>query len=234
MKYRILFITVLLSVDLSAEPSFIGETLNYTAGFRLFPAGNATLSMSSDYLDGKMVYLLTSTVTTNSFLSNFYKVRDVIQSWLSPDNLSLRRTAQTIREGSYKRDHEANILGDSLAVSMQNVIKLPGKVYDPVAYVYFLRMQTLIVGNRYHFYSYGETNMKKVYVDVIGMETIKVPAGKFRCFKIAPVSGDGKPLLKNNGAMKVWLSEDKSHLPIKIEQNTNVGTMVMKLKSVSH
>ena len=75
--------------------------------------------------------------------------------------------------------------------------------------------------------------MKEVIVDVTGKETIKVPAGTFNCFKIEPVSGDGKPLLKNNGVMRVWLSDDSLHLPIKIEQNTNIGTMVMKLKNIN-
>ena len=234
MKYRIIVISILSGILSSTTPEFIGEVLHYSAGFRIFPAGNATLSMSSDYLDGEMVYLLTTTVSTNSFLSNFYKVRDVVQSWLSTDNLSLKRIIKTIREGRYQLDHEARILGDSLAISVQSSIKLSGKVYDPVAYVYFLRMQTLLVGNRYHFYSYGETSMKEVFVNVTGIETIKVPAGTFRCFKIEPVSGDNKPLLKNNGAMHVWLSEDKLHLPIKIEQNTNIGTMVMRLKAVTH
>ena len=210
------------------------EVLHYSAGFRFFPAGNATLSMRSDSLEDELVYLLTSTVTTNSFLSNFYKVRDVIKSWLSPDNLSLKKTVQTIREGHYHRDHEAHIIGDSLAISKKYIIKLSGEVYDPVAYVYFLRLQKLLEGNRYRFFSYGHKKMKEVIVDVTGKETIKVPAGTFKCFKIEPVSGDGKPLLKNKGAMRVWLSEDSLHLPIKIEQNTSIGTMVMKLKEISH
>ena len=72
----------------SASPDFIGEVLHYSAGFRFFPAGNATLSMVSDSLEDEMVYLLTSTVSTNSFLSQFYKVRNVVKSWLSPDNFS--------------------------------------------------------------------------------------------------------------------------------------------------
>ena len=146
------------------------------------------------------------------------------------DNLSLIKTVQTIREGRYHRDHEASILGDSLAVSEKNIIKIPGEVYDPVAFVYFLRMQNLLEGKQYRFFSYGETKMKEVIVDVIGKETVIVPAGTFKCFKIEPVSGNEKPLLKNNGAMRVWLTEDSLHIPIKIEQNTNIGTMVMKLK----
>ena len=234
IKNRTIFICILLTCVWSSSPNFIGEVLHYSAGFKFFPAGNATLSMESDSLEGEMVYLLSSTVKTNSFLSKFYEVKDVIKSWLSPDNLSLKKTVQTIREGRNHRNHEAIILGDSVAVSKKHTIKLTGKVYDPVAYVYFLRMQKLLEGNRYHFFSYGKTKMKEVIVDVMGIETIKVPAGTFKCFKIEPVSGDGRPLLKNNGAMRVWLSEDSLHLPIKIEQNTNIGTMVLKLKDISH
>jgi len=234
MRYRIIFIITLLTLGWSSTPDFIGEILHYSAGFRIFSAGTATLSMKSDSLDDEMVYLLTSTVRTNSFLSNFYKVKDVVKSWLASDDLSLKKTVQTIREGRYHRDHEARIFGDSLAISKKNTIKLPGEVYDPVAYIYFLRMQQLLEGNRYRFYSYGKTKMKEVIVDVTGKETITVPAGTFKCFKVEPVSGDNKPLLKNNGVMRVWLTEDSLHIPIKIEQHTNIGTMVMKLKSVSH
>ena len=41
---------------------------------------------------------------------------------------------------------------------------------------------------------------------------------------------DNKKLLKNDGQMKVWFTKDKKFIPIKIEQSTNVGTMVMELE----
>ena len=72
--------------------------------------------------------------------------------------------------------------------------------------------------------------MKEVIVNITAKETVRVSAGIFNCLKIEPVSGDGKPLLKNNGQMRVWLSDDSLRLPVKIEQITNIGTMVMKLK----
>ena len=234
IKHAIILFIILFTLGWTKSPDFIGEVLQYSAGFRIFPAGNATLSIQSDSLENELTYLLTTTIRTNSFLSKFYEVRDEVKSWLSTDNLSLKKTVQTIREGRYKRDHDAIIIGDSIAVSKNNIVKLSDKVYDPVAYVYFLRMQKLLQGNQYRFFSYGETKIKEVIVDVTGKETIKVPAGRFNCFKIEPVSGDGKPLLKNNGVMRVWLSDDSLHLPIKIEQNTNIGTMVMKLKEITH
>lgn len=234
MKHRIIFIGMLLTVMWSSSPDFIGEVLHYSAGFRFLPAGNATLSMQSDSLENEMVYLLTSTVRTNSFLSNFYKIRDDIKSWLSTDNLSLKKTVQTIREGRYRKNHEARILGDSLAISEKRITRLPGAVYDPIAFVYFLRLQKLLEGNQYSFFSYSRKKITKIIVDVTGRETIQVPAGTFTCYKIEPVAGNGKSILKNNGVMRVWLTDDSLHIPIKIEQNTSIGTMVMKLKKITH
>jgi len=231
IKKKILII-ILFTFGWNKTPDFIGEVLQFSAGFRIFPAGNATLSIQSDSLENELAYILITTVKTNSFLSAFYEVNDIIYSWLSPKDLSLKKTVQTIREGKYKRDHESIIVGDSIAISINNEIKLSSKVYDPIAFIYYLRMQQLNIGNRYNFLSYGEKSMKKVFVDITKKEKISVPAGTFNCYKIEPVSGDGKPLLKNNGIMRVWLSDDSLHVPIKIEQNTNIGTMVMKLKQL--
>ena len=233
-KYRLLLLIILWSWSWTSTPNFINEVLHYSVSFRYFSAGNATLSMTSDTLNDKMVYLLTSTLKTNSFLSKFYSIRDEIKSWLSLDNLSLIKTMQKIREGRYRRNHNALILGDSLAVSKDHNLELPGNVYDPMAFIYFLRQQKLIEGDQYSFYSYGPKKIKEIIVHITGKEMIKVPEGTHNCYKIEPISGDGKPLLKNNGIMKVWLSEDSLHLPVKIEQNTKIGAIVMQLKSITN
>ena len=223
-------IILLLACAWTNYPDFIGEELKYAAGFRFFPAGEAILTFSVDSLNGKSVYKLTTSIKTNSFLDAFYKVRDEIQSWLNPENLSLKKTIQTIREGHYHLDHQSMIQGDSIAVSGNKIKDLPGKVYDPVSFVYYLRNQDLSIGNSYKFFSYNRKKIKEVIVNVTAKETIRVSAGTFDCLKIEPVSSDGKPLLKNNGQMRVWLSDDSLRLPVKIEQKTNIGTMVMKLK----
>ena len=223
-------VILLLSCTLASNPDFIGEELKYAAGFRFFPAGEAILTFSADSLNGESVYKLITSVKTNSFLDAFYEVRDDIQSWLNPKNLSLKKTIQTIREGNYHRDHQSIIQGDSIAVSGNMIRNLPGRVYDPVSFVYYLRNQDLSLGNSYNFFSYDWKKIKEVIVNITAKETIKVSAGTFDCFKIEPVSSDGNPLLKNNGQMRVWISDDSLKLPVKIEQKTNIGTIVMNLK----
>ena len=46
-----------------------------------------------------------------------------------------------------------------------------------------------------------------------------------------PQSKDGK-LIKNKGSIKLWLSNDDYKIPIKIENRTNIGDMIMKLKKI--
>ena len=224
-------IVILLSAcTWASNPDFIGEELKYAAGFRFFPAGEAIITFYADSLNGESVYRLTTSVKTNSFLDVFYEVRDEIQSWLNPEDLSLKKTIQTIREGSYHRDHQSIIQGDSITVSRNKIRNLPGRVYDPISYVYYLRNQDLSIGNSYNFFSYDRNKIREVIVNITAEETVRVSAGIFNCLKIEPVSNDGNPLLKNNGQMRVWLSDDSLRLPVKIEQKTNIGTMVMKLK----
>ena len=228
------FLFLLLAFIYGGPEEFAGEVLHYSAGFRIFPAGQAVLSFTSDSLQGEPVYLLTTSVRTNAFLDAFYEVRDEIKSWLNPEFLSLKKTIKKIREGNLHRDHEAVIQGDSLAVWSTNSKILPGKVYDPVAFVYYLRTQDLQLGDSYSFHSYSRKKIRKVIVDITAKETIRVSAGTFNCLKVEPISPDGKPLLKNNGEMRVWLSDDNLKLPVKIEMKTNVGTMVMKLKDYKY
>ena len=99
-KYQLLIL--LLAPILSNGPNFVGEELQYAAGFRFFPAGEAILTFSLDSLNGESVYRLTTSIKTNSFLDAFYEVRDEIQSWLQTENLSLKKTIHTIIEKTAK------------------------------------------------------------------------------------------------------------------------------------
>ena len=234
IKLIVLIIDVQFNFIWTSPLSFSGEVLHYSAGFRFFPAGRAELSFVSDSLNGEQVYILSTSIKTNSFLDKFYEVRDEITAWLNPESLSLLKTIQNIREGSYHRDHEAIIQGDSLALWDEQSRELPGKVYEPVAFIYYLRSQNLQLGDSYQFYSYSRKKIREVVVHITGSETVKVAAGTFSCLKVEPVSNDGKPLLKNNGEMRVWLSDDNLKLPVKIEMKTNIGNMIMKLKDYNH
>jgi len=153
-----------------------------------------------------------------------------MHSWLNVEDFSLLKIVKIIREGKYHRNHSAHIQGDSLLIWNKKYFTITEPVYDPIAFIYFLRSQELSLEDSFHFLSAGEKKVKEVWVNITGKEKIKVPAGNFDCLKVEPVSPYGKPLMQNNGELRVWLSNDDNKLPIKIEMKTNIGTMVMKLK----
>ena len=231
-KHKTYLLFLLITSIWAISPNFVGEELHYSAGFRLFPAGNAIISLKSDSLNGKLTYLLSTSIKTNSFLDNFYEVRDETLSWLSVEDFSLLKIVQNIREGNYHRNHSAHTQGDSLLIWNKKYFTITEPVYDPIAFIYFLRSQKLSLGDSFHFLSAGEKKVREVWVNITARESIKVPAGDFDCLKVEPVSPNGVPLLKNNGELRVWLSNDNKRLPVKIEMKTNVGTMVMKLKEI--
>jgi hypothetical protein len=222
-KLTYLLIMILLSVAW-------GEKLVYSAGFRLFDAGEAVFTSQSKILNDEPVLLITSTIKTNSFLSRFYKVHDVVKIWSNKDDFTLIKIEKDVNEGSYHLDYSAHVTEDLKLVSAKKMIQLESKVYDPISAIFMLRKQPLTEGDSYKFTTVENGIIQKVNVMVGGIEKVSVPAGKFNTRQIIPISDDGVPLFKHDGKMKVWYSDDVHHLPVKMEQKTNVGTLILKLK----
>ena len=65
---------------------------------------------------------------------------------------------------------------------------------------------------------------------VAKIEKIKVPYGTFECLNITPVND--KNLIKNNGVLEIWYTNDNNKIPIKIKLNTKIGTFIMKLNKI--
>jgi hypothetical protein len=207
-----------------------GEKLVYSAGFRLFTAGEAIFISQEDFLDDEPILLITSTIKTNSFLSRFYKINDMIKVWSNRDDLSLIKIEKEVNQGSYHIDYSAHISDDLRLISDKKTLQLESKAYDLISAIFMLRKKALTYGDSYKFSIVGNGTIQKVNVMVGEIEKVSVPAGNFDTRKIIPISDAGVPLFKHDGQMKVWYSDDDRHIPVKMEQKTNVGTLILKLK----
>ena len=222
-KIIYIFIAILFSTA-------FGEKLVYSAGFRLFDAGEAIFTFEESTLKNEPVFLISSTIRTNAFLSRFYKVNDIVKVWSDKDDLTLIKIEKEINEGNYHLNYSAQVSDDLNLISGDKKIKLDSKVYDPISAIFMLRNKPLNAGDSYKFTTVENGIIQHVNVMVGHIEKVSVPAGSFDTRQLIPVSNDGKPLFKNDGRMKVWYSDDESHLPVKMEQKTNVGTLILKLK----
>ena len=80
----------------------------------------------------------------------------------------------------------------------------------------------------------GKRVQKKIKYKLIvsGKEEIKSKIGSFNCYIVKPFH-QGKGLLKNEGDMKIWISDSEKRLPIKIQIKMKFGSMKLDLISVN-
>ena len=97
---------------------------------------------------------------------------------------------------------------------------------------YYLRTIELKENIVMSFSAYEGKKIINYNLQMTGSEIIKSPLGKFKCKIIKPFR-DGKNLLKNSGDMRIWISDDKQRLPVKIQIKMKVGTMTLLLKEIN-
>ena len=64
----------------------------------------------------------------------------------------------------------------------------------------------------------------------MGKEDVKMRQGTFRCLKFVPVIQEGR-IFKDEEDMKVWITDDKNHIPIMVESKILVGSIKMEVVS---
>ena len=67
---------------------------------------------------------------------------------------------------------------------------------------------------------------------VIDQEMIKTSFGKFNAIVVSPVSNNDSSIIRNNGDMKIWFTNDENRYPIKIELKINYGRLVLLLNDI--
>jgi hypothetical protein len=220
-------IIITLSFVLTLE-----ETLIYDLSFKGFNAGESILSIKQDTTNAGFNYNLTSIIKTNKFLDRIYKIRDRIDVLLNGDDYSLIKVVKNLEQNGKKTTFKSTIDYENLTASSNNkTITLPSSVLDPLGAIYYLRNFDIRIGDTFEFITYDNDKLRDIIIVAKNIEVISTSIGRFECIVLSPQSKDGK-LLKNKGSMKLWLSNDEQKFPIKIENRTNIGKMVMKLKNI--
>jgi hypothetical protein len=223
-------------------PFMPGEQLVFALKWGFIAAGEATLSvLPMATVDQDEVYHFVMTAQTNSVVDLFYKVRDRIDSYadLSMSHSLVYRKDQ--QEGSTIRDIEVLFDWDARQVHYtdrgESRKPLPVQPYsfDPLSVFYYVRMLDLQEGG---IHEYPVTDGKKnllARLTVLGRETIKVPAGTFDTYKLAPDLRDlgGVFEKSRNAKLFLWVSADEGHRLVKIQSKVVVGSFVAELTSIN-
>ena len=141
----------------------------------------------------------------------------------------------SIEQKISNRDKKLNIKVDK---ENKNIIRNGKKLnfysdtlFSPYSLIHFLRKEKIEINNQYDYKIFDGKKIRNILFEVSKIEKVKVPYGTFQCLNIKPITEEN--VIKNNGFLELWYTNNNEKIPVKIKLETNIGTFIMKLKKIN-
>ena len=208
----------------------VGERLEYEVRFGPLKVGRASMEvMGVEEVRGRRTWHTRFQVTGGTL---FFRVNDVLESWIDMETFSSLRFRQQLSEGSSDRLYEYEIYPERATYIQKGKEEKPSvsRPLDDGSFLYFLRTIQLELGATYEFSRYFMPDRNPVRLDVLGRDTVDVPAGRFDALVIRPVI-KAKGVFSEDGRAQVWLSNDADHVLLQMTSHLKIGSINLHLKS---
>lgn len=212
----------------------VGEKLTFDIKYGFVTAGHAVMSIPAiRYVNGRKTYETRVEASSTSGFDWIFKVRDRYETFMDVDGIFPWRFEQHVREGNYSKDYNAFFDPDALTAesSEGKTYKVPQYVHDIVSAFYYVRtldMTHTRKGDIVHLQNFFDGETHPLDVRVLGHQKVETEAGDFNCVVIEPMVVQGG-LFKNEGTIKIWLTDDDNHMPVKMASKILIGEIVATL-----
>lgn len=213
-----------------AVPFTVGERLVFEVKFGALKVGQGTMEvLDTVSVRGRPAWHTRFRVRGGI---PFYRVDDVLESWIDRVDFHSLRFVQDFEEGGRTRERRYDMYPER-AVFQENGKPEEASIPNPLddgSFLYFIRTIPLEVGRSYEFHRYFRPDRNPVVVKVLGRETITVPAGTFQTLVLQPVI-KSKGIFSENGQARIWLSDDDRRIMVQMKSRTKIGSLNLYLQS---
>ena len=223
-------------------PFYPGEKLTFKLKWTIIPAGEAVLEvLPIETINGAKAYHFVLTARSNSFIDHFYKVRDRIDAYANIEMTHTILYKKKQHEGKNKKDVVVNFSWGQNKALYSNFnnknppIDILSGSFDPLSAFYYMRLAEV---KKNSIIERPVTDGKKCIIgkaSVIKKERIKLASGTYDTYLIEPdlkhVGGVFKK--SKNAKIKVWVTADNRHIPVKIKSKVIVGSFAGELVSAT-
>jgi len=248
MKYLLCLLFSLVTFILTAQNNAIapGEKLAYTASYNmsgiLTDIAEVTMETSEAKTSKATLLRLKCTATTYSKWDNFFKIVDLYESYVNPNNLNPYLHKRDINEGSYYKymkytfDYKTNTI-KSIQRKRKNQEENKNFPFntgtkDIVSTLYNIRLfnyENMSIGTKKSFTIVFDREEIKAQITYLGKETIDTKIGKKNCYKLAISSSENVLQGQNNNL--IWLTADENKVIVYGKFKIPVGNGELKIKS---
>jgi hypothetical protein len=218
-----------------------GEHLAFEIKWGVITGGYASLAVDGiEWIDGRPAYHLVSEARSAGIVNTFYKVRDRNDAWLDQQALVSVRYEKRIREGKYRIEETADLdqVAHRYVVDSYRIDKdrqetkegqIPPHVLDVFGSLYYVRTLPLAVGASYTMDVFSNGKVFPLVVKVLKREKVKVPAGKYDCFRVQPILREPGIFVSKGRKLEVWLTADERRMPVRMRSEVFIGHVAADL-----
>lgn len=241
----LLLLAFLPWVGLRADPSELalksGEALTYRVGWSVLGgAGEIKISAQSELLAGLPQLRLTTTTATHGLARALYPFKAEAESIFDQRDGRLLAAKEWSTAGS--RGTRASIVFNYAQGTASYVDYLhternqpaltipPGRPADLITSLVLTRGYGMKPGDQRPIVVLFDDEFYALTLFADHYEKIHTPLGDFDTLVLIPrMEKDPKGIFKRGGEVRVWISQDERHLPVKLEVKLKFGTATAQL-----
>ena len=224
-----LFLFPLTTYSQSDLPYKVGEYSAFNISFKGIKVGSAEMKIEKQIkINGVSTFHIIGKGRTASFFDWFFKVRDVYETYLDTSKIRPVKFVRDIHEGGYEK-------------KQQYIFKhSAGKVFwKDTSHVIFPTTQDMLSALFYaRTFNKNDLLQKKSFFVPIFMdeenysleilylkdEKVKTNFGEVNCMVFKPKMQEGR-VFEDGEEMKIWISDDRNRLLIKVETQIWAGSI---------
>jgi hypothetical protein len=207
----------------------VGEKLTYDVKFSAVKVGSGFMeAVGYESIRNTNALHVRFVVRGGTF---FYKVNDLLESWIDTSTFVSLRHRQDLSEGSKDRERNFEFFPERRTFSLDGKAEEPGVAnpLDEGSFLYFVRRVPLEVGQTYEFPRYFRPDRNPVKIIVLRKERIRVPSGHYNTIVIQPII-KAKGLFSEGGKAQVWLTDDSARVMVQMKSSLPIGSLNLYLR----
>jgi hypothetical protein len=214
-----------------------GESLLFDISYGIIRAGEGEMIIPEiSRMNNRDCYRIEFKVRSVSPFSWVYRVDDRWETYIDKNGIFPWRFSLRIREGGYSRDFAVDFdQVNNKAVTKKGEYEIPPYVHDVISALYYIRtvdFSDFEPGQRVSLKNFYNDSTYALDVVYHGREEVKVKTGTFRTIRVEPLVREGG-LFKHDGAIFVWLTDDKLRVPVRVSTRIPLGSITAELKQYS-
>jgi hypothetical protein len=215
-----------------------GEKLKFRVHFGFIDAGEVTMEINDKYekfASRNCMHIIGLGKTKGAF-DWFFKIRDRYETYLDQEAIVPWFFIRRVQEGGFKLNEDVTFNHfKGTSTTPRGTFPVPAQIQDLISAYYFSRTfntTNIKVGDILPINAFIDDVIFPLNIKFMGKEEVKTSMGKFKCLKFKPMLEQGR-VFKESEKMTLWITDDKNHIPVRLEAEIIVGSIKMDLLEYS-